>query len=126
MQKKREGFVVALLAGATLLAVGMMSCTPVDKPKAEAVVPEYNGGLNPPKKITIPSFDWYIMSKAELRAVYERSDMEVPPGAELHGFTGIHNGKRVVITAPPATVDDDATLTLGHEVMHIAFGDYHQ
>ena len=35
------------------------------------------------------------------------------------------NGKAIIYTLPPKTVDDDVATTLGHEVMHIAMGKYH-
>lgn len=113
-----------LVAGA--LAIGsLVACNP-QAPQGEPIVPEYNGDLPPPKSISIPAFDWYIVSDEEMRDIYERSGKVVPNGGILLGFQGNHNGKQVIITPAPKFVDDEATCTLGHEVMHIAFGDYHK
>lgn len=66
------------------------------------------------------------MSRAELEAVYRNSGQAVPEGGRLHGFAGYRDGRAVVYTLPPRTVDDAVTCTLGHEVMHIALGAYHR
>ena len=52
--------------------------------------------------------------------------MPLSDGQKLHGFAGMQGGKAVIYTTPPRHVDDQAALTLGHEIMHIAFGSYHQ
>lgn len=115
---------VLILSFLTLGTIALMSCD--TQPKGEPIVPEYNNNLDPPKSITIPTFDWYIVSEAEMRDVYERSGQVIPEGGELKGITGLNNGQQVVITPPPVYVDDEVACTLGHEVMHIAFGDYHK
>lgn len=44
-----------------------------------------------------------------------------------HGFAGYaDDGTAVVYTLPPNRVDDAVTCTLGHEVMHVALGEYHR
>lgn len=101
----------------------VVSCA--QKPEPEPITPEYNRVFTP-SKITVPSFEWYIVEEKDMRIMYENSGMEVPEGAVLDGFAGWDGDKRVVVTGPPKTVDDNATLTLGHEVMHLTFGKYHK
>lgn len=44
----------------------------------------------------------------------------------LYGFSARgEDGTIYVYTLRPEHVDDSRTLTLGHEVMHVALGDYH-
>ncbi len=53
--------------------------------------------------------------------------MRLEQGQQLEGFTGITpDGLHIVYTLPPSTVDDAATCTLGHEVLHVVLGEYHK
>ena len=70
--------------------------------------------------------EWRVVSEDELRRVYVEAGMPLDKTQKLHGFAGMHNGKTVIYTMPPRYVDDQATLTLGHEVLHVAIGSYHQ
>lgn len=75
----------------------------------------------------IPSFSWHIVDEEELLRVYTNSGMDVAEGHKLHGFVGTtEDGDYVVFTLPPKVVDGQETCTLGHEVMHMALGGYHQ
>ena len=75
----------------------------------------------------VPAFEWRMADPLALKAAYLHSGQVVPDGAELHGFAGVlPDGTRVIYTLPPVRVDDEATCTLGHEVMHLALGSYHQ
>lgn len=45
----------------------------------------------------------------------------------LQGFAGYtDSGRAVVYTLHPRTVTDPVACALGHEIMHIALGDYHK
>lgn len=112
----------------TLLVVmgaSLISCNTQSDPTPEPIVPEYNK-VYTPSSIHIPAFDWYIVSESELQTIYKNSGYTLPANARVSGLTGIVNGKQVIITTAPKGVDDEVTLTLGHEVMHLAFGKYHQ
>lgn len=82
---------------------------------------------DPGTNIAIHNFEWRIRDAATLRAQYEAAGMAPGEQDRLYGFAGIDTstGARVVYTLPPKQVNDDITCTLGHEVMHLALGDYH-
>lgn len=74
----------------------------------------------------LPPIEWRIRSRVELEAIYRHSGMALHDGQKLEGFAGREGDRWVVYTLPPQYVDDAATCTLGHEVMHVALGDYHR
>lgn len=75
----------------------------------------------------IPPFEWRIRTNEQLRAIYANSGMPLRDGHKLHGFVGTDAaGRHVIYTTRPRTVDDAVACTLGHEVMHLALGDYHR
>ena len=77
--------------------------------------------------IQLPPVEWRIVDAPALLQVYRNSGLEVPQHHQLEGFVGVDSGGRQVIyTLPPRTVDDQVTCTLGHEVMHVALGNYHR
>lgn len=48
------------------------------------------------------------------------------PGHEVLGYIGQRaDGSYVITTPAPRLVNDQAACILGHEVMHLAFGNYH-
>ena len=72
-------------------------------------------------------FEWRIVDKATLRAVYANSGMPITSDDHLDGFAGYDaTGTWVIYTTKPQRLDDRATCTLGHEVLHIVAGDYHR
>lgn len=73
----------------------------------------------------LPEIEWRIRSQKELLLVYANSGEKLGDKDRLTGFVGKEGGRWVVYTIPPKTVDDEATCTLGHEIMHIALGPYH-
>lgn len=75
---------------------------------------------------SLPPIEWRVAGRAELERVYRESGMPLGEHDKLHGFAGYRDGHAVVYTLPPVRVDDQATCTLGHEIMHIALGDYHR
>lgn len=84
------------------------------------------GAPQPGDVVSLPPIEWRVVDRAGLEAVYRNSGQAIPDGGRLHGFAGYRDGQAVVYTLPPRAVDDAATCTLGHEVMHIALGDYHR
>lgn len=75
----------------------------------------------------LPPIEWRVVDRAELTRVYREAGMPLNQGDRLHGFAGrLPDGRMVIYTLPPARVDDTATLTLGHEVLHLAIGSYHK
>ena len=76
--------------------------------------------------VAVPAFEWRVVDRPTLEAVYRASGKNIGDGGRLEGFAGTtHGGVVVVYTLPPQTVDDSVTCTLGHEVMHVALGSYH-
>lgn len=74
----------------------------------------------------IPAFTWHVEDMQQLRHVYASSGEHIEAGDRLHGFVGTRGEGVVVYTLPPKTVDDSVACTLGHEVMHLALGNYHK
>lgn len=79
----------------------------------------------PGENIQLPPIEWRVRDRAGLESAYVNSNMRITKGDRLSGFAGWDGDRAVVYTLPPARVDDAATLTLGHEVMHVALGSYH-
>lgn len=92
------------------------------------------GAPEPGAVVELPPIEWRVVDRAWLEAVYRNSGMEIgevrrgvrKERDNLTGFAGYRNGQAVVYTLPPRAVDDAATCRLGHEVMHLALGDYHR
>lgn len=84
------------------------------------------------QKVDVPGdahyvqFEWRIVDPQQLRAIYANSGMPITDDDHLDGFTGFDaTGTWVIYTTRPQRLDDRATCTLGHEVLHIVAGDYH-
>lgn len=118
--KNYLAFIVGMLFSLTLL----ISCNSQQSDR-ELIVPTVNV-IKTDSVIHLPPMDWYIVDREELVRLYEENGQRIPPGGQLEGISGIVNGRNAVITTAPKYVDDEVTLTLGHEVMHVAFGKYHQ
>ncbi|HBN53046.1 MAG TPA: hypothetical protein DD456_03085 [Stenotrophomonas sp.] len=74
----------------------------------------------------LPAIEWHVVDRDELRRIYAAAGMPLAEGDKLHGFAGVDGaGRPVIYTLVPARVDDAATLTLGHELLHVALGRYH-
>lgn len=70
--------------------------------------------------------EWRIVDRPALERAYRNAGRDLQPGQRLHGFAGhLPDGRLVVYTLPPRRVDDSATCTLGHEILHLTHGDYH-
>ena len=81
----------------------------------------------PADSYAIPEFEWRIRSAEDLRAVYANSGEVLGKDQVIEGFVGTDaHGRDVIYTKRPKTVDDAVACTLGHEVMHLALGDYHR
>lgn len=87
---------------------------------------QVQGAPEPGAVVQLPPIEWRVVDRAGLEAVYRNSGQALHDGDRLHGFAGYRDGQAVVYTLPPRTVDDAATCTLGHEILHIALGDYHK
>ncbi len=74
----------------------------------------------------LPPMEWRIVDRAELERIYRDAGMPLIEQQRLHGFVARQGDKIVIFTLPPRSVDDDVTTTLGHEVIHVAIGDYHK
>lgn len=97
------------------LAAGLASC-------AQSIDP----APQPGQVYQLPAVEWHVVDRDELRRVYAAAGMPLADGDKLHGFAGVDGaGRPVIYTLPPARVDDAATLTLGHELLHVALGRYH-
>lgn len=80
----------------------------------------------PGDTIAVAEFEWRVVDRDALMAIYRNSGLDLAAGQQLEGFAGVDaNGVSVIYTLPPRTVDDQVTCTVGHEVMHIALGKYH-
>jgi len=98
------------------LAAGLAGCSQSIDPAPQ-----------PGQVYQLPAIEWHVVDRDELRRVYAGAGMPLAEGDKLHGFAGVDEaGRPVIYTLPPARVDDAATLTLGHELLHVALGRYHQ
>lgn len=80
----------------------------------------------PPKIYKVPAFEYHIVSEAEMKRVYQANG-GIVGGGKVDGFQGRKDdGTIVVFTTRPKFVNDDPTCTLGHEVQHIIWRDYHK
>jgi len=82
--------------------------------------------------------EWRVVDRPTLEQAYRDSGMVLlkreraagdpnPQRDRLHGFAGrLPDGSAVIYTLPPERLDDQATCTLGHEILHITHGDYHR
>ena len=84
------------------------------------------GAPAPGDVVNVPAFEWNVVDRTTLRQVYEDAGMEIQEGARLYGFVGRRGNANVIYTTSPNYVDDAVTCTLGHEVLHLAIGDYHE
>lgn len=70
---------------------------------------------------------WPVIATLALLTACGESGMPIGERDRLHGFAGYSDdGTAVVYTLPPNRVDDAVICTLGHEVMHLALGEYHR
>lgn len=77
--------------------------------------------------LTVPEFTWKVRNQPQLDTIYMTSGMVLNEEDRLEGFVGKDAlGNYVIYTRPPKYVDDDVACTLGHEVMHIVLGSYHE
>lgn len=84
---------------------------------------------NPPEPgqtVALPPIEWRVRDREGLEAAYRNSGMPLAERERLHGFAGRDGDTAVVYTLPPRRVDDAVACTLGHEVMHVALGEYHR
>ena len=83
-----------------------------------------NPEVQPGETFYLPPVEWRVVNEGQMVKAYGKV---IPPGHKLEGFIGHHtDGTVIVYTLPPKTVNDTATCTLGHEIMHEALGDYHK
>lgn len=73
----------------------------------------------------VQQFEWRVINRAQMVELHRLNGIEVADGKMPVGMQGYKDGKAIIYTLPPKTVDDDVATTLGHEVMHIAMGKYH-
>ena len=75
-----------------------------------------NPEVQPGETFYLPPVEWRVVNEAQMVKAYGKV---IPPGHKLEGFIGHHtDGTVIVYTLPPKTVNDTATCTLGHEIMH--------
>jgi hypothetical protein len=93
----------------------------------EKVTPEF-GSIAPGTNTPVEPIELRIRTNEELQRIYADAGVQIPEGRELRGFIGrdLDTGRTVIYLPPPKYVDDDVTCSLGHEVMHAAFGKYHR
>lgn len=110
---KRADLISLGWAGAVGIVLGLClsSCD-------ERVAPSKNS-VAVGTRIVVPSFEWRVLAQ---------DDLDRQCGAKVEGCVGWNKdtGRQVVYTRPPKFVDGTETRTLGHEMMHIALGDYHK
>lgn len=78
--------------------------------------------------IQLPPIEWRIRKMEDLQTERIRGGQPYIEDYEAVGFSSrdLDTGAIHVYTAPPRYVDDSVACTLGHEVMHVALGNYHK
>lgn len=112
-----------ILAMCTALMVTLVGCT-----GGAPVTPTTQVSIADGSDITIPRVVWRIRSPEQLKAEYQaaKGGQNLGPMDSLQGFSATgSDGTVYVYTLRPKTMDDEVTLTLGHEVMHTVLGGYH-
>jgi len=105
-----------LVALALLIVLALTAC-------AEQVQGAPKAGDN----VQVPAIEWRIRSPEQLAKIYAGAGKELHDKQAIDGFIArTPEGRVVIYTPPPKTVDDRVTDTLGHEFMHAALGDYHR
>ena len=85
------------------------------------------GAPEPGDNIELPPIEWRVRDRVALEQAYRDSGMALEDRDRLHGFAGYDDTAWAVIyTLPPKRVDDAVACTIGHEIMHIAIGEYHR
>ena len=74
----------------------------------------------------VQQFEWRVINRAQMVELHRLNGIHLKPNEVPLGMQGYKDGKAIIYTLPPKTVDDDVATTLGHEVMHIAMGKYHE
>lgn len=85
------------------------------------------GAPAPGDVVQIAAVEWRVVDQATLVRLYTESGMDLRKEDKLEGFTArdLVSGRLVIYTTPPRVVDDQVTCTVGHEMLHVALGDYH-
>lgn len=73
----------------------------------------------------VQQFEWRVINREQMVELHRLNGITLKPNEVPLGMQGYKDGKAIIYTLPPKTVDDDVATTLGHEVMHIAMGKYH-
>lgn len=86
-----------------------------------------NPAPQPGDVYAIPAFEWHVVDRAELERTYRNAGMPMGENDRLTGYVAVtDDGRNVVVTLAPSRVDDTASCVVGHEVLHLALGDYHR
>lgn len=75
--------------------------------------------------IQVGAFEWRVINQQQMRELHAINGIALDAHQVPKGLAGRKDGRAIIYTLPPGRVDDETALTLGHEVMHIALGKYH-
>lgn len=113
------------LCASLALGVAISLALPACEPPGKKVVPD-RSSVEPGTKTVIPTFTWITLDRDEMQRVYQtRTGSDT---YNVYGFVGYDpvTNEQIIVTEPPKFVDDEVACTLGHEVMHFAYGNYHK
>lgn len=110
-----------LLAGILGAAIGgiLVSCT--QQPATSLNIPVEK------QHHIYDNITWYPTPISNMPSEYQRiMKHPVPNGKRLGGFTAQYPDGHYEIYSPlPKTLDDGPTCVLGHEMLHVMYGSYH-
>lgn len=86
------------------------------------------GAPQPGEVLPVQGFTWHVVTPLQLQAKYIEYGGELPNQHAVQGFVAKResDGARMIYTTAPKYVDDTVACTLGHEVMHLAIGNFHK
>lgn len=107
-----------------LLAVIFVALLSTTACKPAKIEPERNVDA---RTIQLPAIEWRIRTQEELNDIYRKNGNHLPEGMAADGFIGRDGDLRVVMyTLRPTRLNDRTTCTIGHEILHEAYGNYHK
>ncbi len=125
---------VFLLALLITIIIGLTSCDGPPQPPSQGDGCSHNTRLAKTKDVTCTIMHVYVTTYGSHAELNEAHSILVPdsPDTSVEGFMQLYFNKEnseytcMIYSLEPQQVDDDPTLTWGHELAHCMYGKYHR